>query len=129
MDHSWNQLSTVLKKTMLGLSIVHTQESIMITKKVGLVLSSVTLIAGSMLSMPTLADAGKGWDVFHIGAEERIPAPSKMGPSVTAGAGKGWDVFHIGAGEPIHVVPSNGGASNQYVADAGWDVYGAGEKQ
>lgn len=101
----------------------------MITKKVGLVLSSVTLIAGSILSMPALAETGKGWDVFNIGAGEKIPAPSEMGPSVSAGAGKGWDVFHIGAGEPVHVITSNVGASNHYVPDAGWEVYGAGEKQ
>ncbi len=101
----------------------------MITKKVGLVLSSVTLIAGSVLSMPVLADTGKGWDVFNIGAGERIPAPSEMRPSVTTGAGKGWDVFKIGAGESVPVITSNAGASNHYIPDAGWEVYGAGEKQ
>jgi len=101
----------------------------MITKKVGLVLSSVTLIAGSILPMPALADTGKGWDVFNIGAGERIPAPSEMRSSVTAGAGKGWDVFRIGAGESVPVITSNAGTSNHYIPDAGWEIYGAGEKQ
>lgn len=101
----------------------------MITKKVGLVLSSVTLIAGFILSMPALADTEKGWDVFNIGAGEKIPAASEMGPSVSAGAGQGWDVFHVGDGEPVHVVTSNVGLRITNIPDAGWEVYGAGEKQ
>lgn len=102
----------------------------MIANKIVFVLSSVSLIAGSILATPTLAESGKGWDVFNTGAGEKVSAPSEKVPSILAGAGKGWDVFHAGAGEPVHGMPSYVGTSNHQAHGAGWDMFvvGQGEK-
>lgn len=99
----------------------------MIANKAVLVLSAVSLIAGSILATPASAASGKGWDVFNIGAGEKIPAPSEKIPSVLAGAGKGWDVFQVAYGEPLRSMPSYVGTSNHQVHGAGWDVFKVGE--
>jgi hypothetical protein len=87
-------------------------------------------LAGALLSTVAMAGPGQGWDVFHSGQGERIPASSQnVSASNTKSAGKGWDVMRTGAGEPIPVSGQSVDISNSRSAGKGWDVMrtGAGE--
>lgn len=87
-------------------------------------------VAGVLLAPAAMSAPGQGWDAFHTGQGEPLPAASKhyQGASLGASTGKGWDAFHIGQGEPIPPASKEPrGPSSASPNVESWSVFYTGE--